>query len=186
MSIRLSFLYVVAGCSSTPRIDILVDRPAPGVGTNDAGTTSSVLACEQATGEAEQILAAHCSSCHGPGGPGYAGFDDVADPVGMIADGWVIPGNPDGSPIVQQIVQGEMPPTGPLVAGEVSSVREWIACGADSWLVDDEPGSGPEPGRDDETEDTDDDDTGDDDDDDHDTGDEDEDEHEDEDEDDHR
>ncbi|GIL17952.1 MAG: hypothetical protein BroJett040_17030 [Oligoflexia bacterium] len=48
----------------------------------------------------------------------------------MVSSGQVIPGNPDGSPLLQSIEANRMPPAGPLSAVEKSILRAWIQGGA--------------------------------------------------------
>ena len=52
----------------------------------------------------------------------------------MIQRGYVVPGNPEASPLVQVISDGSMPPTQahlpPVEAQELQAIREWIRAGA--------------------------------------------------------
>ena len=73
------------------------------------------------------VLNRQCSACHG----GIAGLDYSTYQSAMKGgnDGPVIiPGNPDGSPIVQKIEGGTHP--GKLSDAELSALKQWIADGA--------------------------------------------------------
>ena len=50
----------------------------------------------------------------------------VLDIEGMTADGWVVPGAPQNSPIYTSIIDGLMPKNGTLTSTEMDLVRDWI------------------------------------------------------------
>lgn len=84
---------------------------------------------------AEQALAAlrkHCAACHGSSRPAKGGFGFVLDRDRLVARRKLIPGNPDGSEILERIVRDEMPPEGRprLAAGDTALLRRWIEAGA--------------------------------------------------------
>ena len=80
------------------------------------------------------LLEAHCIRCHSPGnrqgGLSLATHDD------LFADGYAVPGDPDGSHLLDVIMEIDgqpprMPHEGePLSAEAVATVRRWIAAGA--------------------------------------------------------
>ena len=73
-------------------------------------------------------LHAACGECHGPSrtisGPEITVLDE------LVAQRWVIPGQPDDSPVIQQIRSGSMPPNGAPPDGLVRALTAWIAEGA--------------------------------------------------------
>ena len=77
------------------------------------------------------ILTGHCGECH----------NDTARTAGLsltsyagitAAAGVVVPGDPDGSMLIQMIQDGMMPPGGrtPPTADELAALRAWILQGA--------------------------------------------------------
>jgi WD40 repeat protein len=80
---------------------------------------------------AHEVLRQHCAGCHGPG-RGKGGFDYVLDRDRLVARGQVVPGSPDGSPLVQRVRQGEMPPPRrPRLPPDALAVLErWVREGA--------------------------------------------------------
>src|SRR5436190_8105744 len=82
------------------------------------------------------VLAAKCSQCHGPQLPHPKGkFGFITDLRRLGADAnYVVPGDPGGSYLWNQIDDGEMPPkkakAGPLTDQEKADIEEWIKAGA--------------------------------------------------------
>lgn len=81
------------------------------------------------------ILEKHCIRCHQPGNA--KGKISVATPADLLAKEHVVPGKPAESGVLELVVPEEagkrprMPKEGkPLTAGEVATLREWIAAGA--------------------------------------------------------
>ena len=80
------------------------------------------------------IFALHCNSCHGDAET--AGGLEIRTYAGLMKSGAIVPGDPDGSQIVQFIEgrRGEehrMPLGGvPLSAQQIARIRRWIAEGA--------------------------------------------------------
>jgi formate dehydrogenase gamma subunit len=76
------------------------------------------------------IFEQRCTSCHGGDSP-MAGFDATSY-QGVLAGGGsgpgVVPGDPDGSQIIQRQITGNHP--GQLTPGELAAIRDWIAAGA--------------------------------------------------------
>jgi tRNA A-37 threonylcarbamoyl transferase component Bud32 len=84
--------------------------------------------------KAREVLQAHCYRCHGQDGAVEGGFNYVLDHQRLVARGKkVVPGDPQGSRLLQRIKDGEMPPEGeqprPSEAA-VAVLEEWIAAGA--------------------------------------------------------
>lgn len=110
-------------------------------GGSDTGTEPEVVTvpeCAQAPAAAKEVMEDRCSACHGLGSPEYGGFNDATDAEGLIDDGWVIPNDPDNSPIFIRIYADEMPTAaggGPLTAEEKGIIQQWISCGAEDWGV---------------------------------------------------
>ncbi len=103
--------------------------------TGDAGTTTTAAPqAAPAFADIEPILQASCAVCHGSlGGWSAADYDAV------ITSGdngpAVIPGNPDGSVLVQKLLGtqsfgGIMPPGGALADADIQLIIDWIAGGA--------------------------------------------------------
>lgn len=115
------------------------------VPTEDGGTTTvTVPSCGDPTlpDLAEAVFGSRCSGCHGPDSEEYGGFGDALDPVALVDDGWVVPGDADGSRIGQVISPGldgaapKMPTAeggGALGPREQGVVKQWIDCGAEDW-----------------------------------------------------
>ena len=85
--------------------------------------------------EALAIFEKHCKECHGTPGAGEAGFDYVLD-LKRLTSGprpKVIPGKPEASRLFKRVANKEMPPEekhDPLTSGEIETLRNWIASGA--------------------------------------------------------
>src|SRR5688572_6298410 len=80
------------------------------------------------------LFKSECFQCHGEGEQAEGGLDVRL--ARLIAKGGdsgaaVLPGKPDESLLFQRLRDGEMPPKeGKLTAGELETVRRWIAAGA--------------------------------------------------------
>jgi hypothetical protein len=87
--------------------------------------------CDSAKARVPGILTTNCAPCHGPTSKGEGGFKKVLDTDALIADGKIIPGNPEGSPLYMKIESGVMPPaerTQRPDAEDQLLVKEWITC----------------------------------------------------------
>lgn len=86
--------------------------------------------------EAEAALRKYCAACHyGPGsrGPEF----DVKDLGSLFEEGWIAPGDAEGSPIYDAIASGRMPvPGNALVPKMTSDAKKAIA----DWINADAPG----------------------------------------------
>jgi mono/diheme cytochrome c family protein len=80
----------------------------------------------------ETILRTHCGGCHGPGGTGKGGFDYLLDRDRLVARSQVVPGKAADSPLLQRVLEGEMPPGKRPRPGtaDLAVLRNWIEAGA--------------------------------------------------------
>ncbi len=93
--------------------------------------------------QVQSIFQTHCSQCHGPGSPGFAGLSQITDLQFLVTapQGFIVPNSPEGSRIYQEIISDRMPfNQTPLSESEKSTVRDWILAGAPS-------ATGPHPHR---------------------------------------
>ena len=76
-----------------------------------------------------QILAQRCSQCHTYGERDPAGWGSVLDLSRLISSDIVVPGDPDGSRLINRVaVRADMPLNGArLSSAEVQVLRAWIA-----------------------------------------------------------
>lgn len=132
-------LVLVAGCLAQGRPASEVDGGVP-----LDPTTVEATACTVDTA----VFARFCLGCHRPGGQSPdLSFDAVP---GTISAGFVVPGDPNGSPLYQKIAGsaiqgGPMPPSAALSPELVELVERWITAGASG---DCEPSDSPlEPQR---------------------------------------
>lgn len=83
----------------------------------------------------QSLFQQRCAACHSNNTAQYAGFAHVLDPAYLVDDGWVVPGSPADSIVLDVILNGSMPVGGPPVGQDgKSAVEDWIACGAEPWL----------------------------------------------------
>ena len=82
--------------------------------------------------EVDNILATRCVSCHGP--EQKKGGLDLSRRATALKGGdsgvVIVPGSPDESPLVDKVIEGEMPPTGKLARSQIATVRAWVEAGA--------------------------------------------------------
>lgn len=94
-------------------------RP-PGVG--DSNSYSSLPSYSELN---EKIFAPKCLSCHSSGSPNFSSYDS------LVAGTSIVPGDPNGSLLYQQIVNGLMPKNNPLLSeSDIQAVSAWILAGA--------------------------------------------------------
>ncbi len=83
--------------------------------------------------DAAFLLKSRCYGCHGRSFNGSAQLN-VMDRAGLLEHGYILPGKANESPILQRVVEGEMPPedsgVAPLNAEEKELLRSWIDQGA--------------------------------------------------------
>jgi serine/threonine-protein kinase len=74
------------------------------------------------------ILELNCSSCHGAAN--YANINYITNRESLIANGKIIEGDPDNSPIYLRMLTNQMPPIGIIdqrpSAGDVEVIKLWI------------------------------------------------------------
>ena len=75
--------------------------------------------------DAMAILNARCASCHNSSNPkGDIGF--ITDINSLKYYRFIVPGEPQLSPLYEVIAKGEMPPSGPLAQAQVQIIYDWI------------------------------------------------------------
>ena len=96
-----------------------------GSGTPTGLTPAEFLALQN---QALSILQARCASCHD--GTVSGTVPDVLNIAELRGSGYVIPGQPQNSPLMLTIYDGTMPEGGPNLVNtapsEVITVRDWI------------------------------------------------------------
>ena len=115
--------------TATPRV---IDTPAasPTLSTSSSATPSgSAAAALTYDGFAGPLFQQKCSACHGAAAVAGLTLTTYADALKGAKDGPVIvPGNPDGSKLVQIQTAGGHP--GQLTSDELKQIIAWIAGGA--------------------------------------------------------
>lgn len=73
------------------------------------------------------LLINKCSSCHNPSNA-QGGINDITDVQYLLYSRLVIAGEPEISPIIEEVSQGQMPPppNASLTGAEVSMLKDWI------------------------------------------------------------
>jgi mono/diheme cytochrome c family protein len=112
-------------------------------GPNDQGVPQGLDAAAIETAAVQNLLVSSCASCHGPavfaephsaagaseryGGDGIA---DISDIEALIADGLIVPGWPEESPLLLLVATEQMPPASsglPALSGtEVRRLEKFI------------------------------------------------------------
>jgi mono/diheme cytochrome c family protein len=120
---------LLAGCT-TPDVDVN-DQPISQ--PNNPAPVDQDDPAELARAQAQNILASNCGQCHGPAlneTQASAGMNYINDMERLAEEGKLIPGNSQGSRIVQRMRDGSMPPQTsgrPLVpAAEIDTVAQFI------------------------------------------------------------
>ena len=80
---------------------------------------------------AQTILKQRCHHCHGESGSNEGGFNHVLDLRRLKAGKFVVPGNPEGSVLLERITSGDMPADGEMSEEEIDVIRQWIEAGAE-------------------------------------------------------
>jgi mono/diheme cytochrome c family protein len=119
---------------------VMVSDDAPaGSGSSSSSSSSGApqamggSACSKLAERAEGILTQYCASCHS-GGNKQGGFGDVLDVEKLVAQGKVVPKQPDDSKLFMLVMAGTMPRTNEKPsADEIDALGAWIACGARDW-----------------------------------------------------
>lgn len=112
-----------AGCGSVETDEVMAPRePAisPGGSVGEASFG----------GRVQPILIEYCSLCHNVASP--TGGLDVTSYEGIEVSGVIVPGDADGSVMIQYLEGGVMPPLGyPRPSDqEISEIRAWVTGGA--------------------------------------------------------
>src|SRR6185369_4491686 len=100
------------------------------------GLTLPGLAAAGLESDAKEILQRRCVACHGPKRK-TAGLDLSSREWafgGGGKDPAVKPGSPSQRFLLDRVLKGQMPPTGPLPAPEADTLRRWIEAGA-PWAI---------------------------------------------------
>ncbi len=98
-------------------------QPLPGGGAGGAGEATF-------SGTVQPILVEYCSKCHNASSP--TGGLDVTSYEGIAVAGVIVPGDPDGSLMIQYLEGGVMPPPGNRGPSdeEIAAIRAWVLAGA--------------------------------------------------------
>ncbi len=124
-------LFSIFGCDGVNPSQILEDLTGPGTSTLTASSAGTTVSFEN---DILPILTARCAfvGCHVAGGPDNLDFSTYQTLKKGGADGPVIiPGNPNESDIIEEIVSGRMPPGGPpLTDAQIQLFIDWINEGA--------------------------------------------------------
>lgn len=81
----------------------------------------------------QDVLVEFCGACHGPqavrDGNVQGGIDYIVDIDRLVDEGWIVPIDSSGSPIIQMMEDGSMPPGGvrPRPSeGEIAFIARFI------------------------------------------------------------
>jgi hypothetical protein len=128
MHTRLLVAALVAGlaaCGSIEGNEVMAPRlpQAPGGATGGSGGATF-------GGTVQPILVEFCSKCHNASSP--TGGLDVNSYGAIAAAGVVVPGDPDGSLMIQFLEGGVMPPPGNRgpTDEQIAAIRAWVLAGA--------------------------------------------------------
>jgi serine/threonine-protein kinase len=98
----------------------------PPAGSNQPPTGRQPTSMLEA--QAIGILQLNCSGCHGAAN--YANINYITDPDGLIANGKIIEGDAENSPIYLRMSTNQMPPIGIIdqrpSAGDIEIIKLWI------------------------------------------------------------
>ena len=88
--------------------------------------------CGFAADDARDLLATYCVHCHETSADALPHLGILE---ALVNDGFVVPYQPDASPLLRSIEEGSMPLAGEPTpeASKVASMRRWIECGARAW-----------------------------------------------------
>ncbi|MYC78694.1 hypothetical protein F4X10_23250 [Candidatus Poribacteria bacterium] len=124
-------LFSIFGCDGVNPSKILEDVTGPGTPTLAASSAVTSVSFEN---DILPILTARCAfaGCHVAGGPDNLDFSTYQTLKKGGEDGpVVIPGNPNESDIIEEIVSERMPPGGPpLTDAQIRLFIDWINEGA--------------------------------------------------------
>lgn len=124
----MRFLFIgamlaMAACGSIETDEVLAPRQALGGGSG--GGMGEVTF----SGTVKPILVKYCSECHNTASP--TGGLDVTDHMSITMK-VVVPGDADGSLMIQYLEGGVMPPAGKArpTSSEIAAIRMWVTAGA--------------------------------------------------------
>jgi mono/diheme cytochrome c family protein len=125
---------LLAGCPPVPAASTAATAapaPATPVTTNGGGNGSDPGALAKAA--AENVLKSNCGQCHGTQltpQTAQAGMNYINDIDQLVTNGKIIPLNSAGSPIIQRMTKGEMPPPTsglpPVTEADINTVAQYI------------------------------------------------------------
>jgi uncharacterized membrane protein/mono/diheme cytochrome c family protein len=155
MTIRILGICVIAMIAAMGATVALAQTPATSAAT---ATAAAATIPAEGGGKASlpadvgSILQIKCSQCHGAGlAKPAAGLGYVTDARKLVAEGKVVPGKPDDSPLFRLVNSKAMPPAtakaGGLSPEQIETIRQWIAAGAEAWAVPAMAATGPAAGR---------------------------------------
>lgn len=81
---------------------------------------------ERITAGALGVLQTSCSGCHSPTSTTVTPIPDILDVDALVAADWIVPGEPQNSPVYLAMVDGLMPHNGEISASDRQLVRDWI------------------------------------------------------------
>lgn len=120
-------LFSIFGCDGVNPSKVLKDTTGPETPTLAVSPTVTTVSFEN---DISPILTARCAfaGCHVAGGPDNLDFSTYQSLKKGGDDGpVVIPGNPNESDIIEEIVSGRMPPGGPPLTGaQIQLFIDWI------------------------------------------------------------
>lgn len=122
-SLIISMVLCIAACGSVETDEVMAPRE-PAISPSGSGGEASF------GGTVQPILVEYCSMCHNAASP--TGGLDVTSFEGIEAAGVVMPGDPDGSVMLQYLEGDVMPPMGyPRPSDEeIAAIRAWVTAGA--------------------------------------------------------
>src|SRR5262245_13130133 len=91
----------------------------------------SVSRADDLSAQAQKILRARCSSCHGPE-TANARRPLLLDHRQLLERRLVVPREPDSSALIERVEEGTMPPASrpPVPTDERAVLRDWVRTGA--------------------------------------------------------
>ena len=92
-------------------------------GSFSSSSSSSADSSALAT-QAKAVLQNKCASCHT--GTGSGGLSNIMDEANLKSGGWIVPGNPNNSPLLRRVYDGSMPPGQPLSNNEQTALFNWV------------------------------------------------------------
>ncbi|HEY7726726.1 MAG TPA: c-type cytochrome domain-containing protein [Anaeromyxobacteraceae bacterium] len=127
MHTRLLVATLVAGiaaCGSIEGNEVMAPRQPLGAGGAGGGGEVTF------GGTVQPILLEYCSKCHNASSA--TGGLDVTSYEMIAMAGVVVPGDPDGSLMIQYLEGGVMPPVGNRGPSdeEIAAIRAWVLAGA--------------------------------------------------------